>query len=502
MTMRKKPKTRWFRRAVWIWTAVVVLGCAAPQSRTRLPAQDRPAECAALYRNLDRWVDAEKVHNAAGFREPGFPYLRTDRYIAAVSDRVHTPQQLRQWLRWMRALEREMRWAEVRNLSDSAVASLAREAATEADRSDLMERIAECGDALLASDRSMAEFSDALSAAAKAPDEYRTLYRALGLYPLAAIPVDLLTERVRNEFRKWFETPLQDLPARGEIVSYAHREPHRRTPLDTAALFAEAVDNPLALPKLTEQQAERLAAAYAPVFQVDEAAGYDRPGRVDWKDGRIRIDPADPVVYYYAGASFLGGLPVLQIHYSIWFSERAGPDPPWIEKGPLDGLTLRISFDQNGLPRMIDGMNTCGCYHFFIPPDDPGVTALPQNGTTDAFVPQRMPESFPDHSLLLRISSGWHQIQRVATAPPALFHRSYRLVPYAHLESLPDGGGRSSLFDENGIAKDSARIEPLLLFPLGVPSVGSMRQRGHHAIVFIGRAHFSDPYLFDRFFRF
>jgi hypothetical protein len=29
-----------------------------------------------------------------------------------------------------------------------------------------------------------------------------------------------------------------------------------------------------------------------------------------------------------------------------------------------------------------------------------------------------------------------------------------------------------------------------------------MRQRGHHAILFIGRAHFDEPDLFDRHFEF
>jgi hypothetical protein len=37
---------------------------------------------------------------------------------------------------------------------------------------------------------------------------------------------------------------------------------------------------------------------------------------------------------------------------------------------------------------------------------------------------------------------------------------------------------------------------------MGVHQVGKMRQRGHHAIKFVGRAHFDDPYLFDKHFEF
>jgi hypothetical protein len=32
---------------------------------------------------------------------------------------------------------------------------------------------------------------------------------------------------------------------------------------------------------------------------------------------------------------------------------------------------------------------------------------------------------------------------------------------------------------------------------MGIPSIGSMRQRGHHAILLSGRAHFDDPDLFN-----
>ncbi len=37
---------------------------------------------------------------------------------------------------------------------------------------------------------------------------------------------------------------------------------------------------------------------------------------------------------------------------------------------------------------------------------------------------------------------------------------------------------------------------------MGIPDVGSMRQRGHHAIKLVGRAYFDDPDLFDLNFEF
>jgi hypothetical protein len=79
----------------------------------------------------------------------------------------------------------------------------------------------------------------------------------------------------------------------------------------------------------------------------------------------------------------------------------------------------------------------------------------------------------------------------------------YDLIPYSFLESLLDGSGnRRGMFDAKGIAVGTERVEPLIFFSMGIPSIGSMRQRGHHAIELTGHAHFDDPLLFEEYFRF
>jgi hypothetical protein len=122
----------------------------------------------------------------------------------------------------------------------------------------------------------------------------------------------------------------------------------------------------------------------------------------------------------------------------------------------------------------------------------------------DAFVPRWLPDDFPAAPLHIRANSGWHQIQQVWTSPDPLSSTSaYQLIPYDELESLPHPDGRhESVFNARGIMKGSDRIEPFLLFSMGVPSVGSMRQRGHHAISLVGRDHFDAPDLFEKFFVF
>jgi hypothetical protein len=163
-------------------------------------------------------------------------------------------------------------------------------------------------------------------------------------------------------------------------------------------------------------------------------------------------------------------------------------------------LTLRISLDRQGRPLMVDAMNNCGCYHLFAPPSDSGLTPRPLKAQPDGYVPQKLPAAFPAHRLALRISAGWHQIQRLLAPPPEI-DLAYTLLPYDALEALPDPAGRSaSIFDRRGIVKRTGRVEPLIFFSMGIPDIGAMRQRGHHAIELVGRAHFDDPFLFERHF--
>jgi len=61
-------------------------------------------------------------------------------------------------------------------------------------------------------------------------------------------------------------------------------------------------------------------------------------------------------------------------------------------------------------------------------------------------------------------------------------------------------GNRRSLFGPEGSVPGSARAERWLLWPMGVPSPGAMRERGRHATAFVGRRHFDDADLLDRLF--
>jgi hypothetical protein len=247
----------------------------------------------------------------------------------------------------------------------------------------------------------------------------------------------------------------------------------------------------------------QLATHFAPVITQDEVADFDRIGAPVWVDGRVRVDPGRPTVYYFLSFALLGGRPVAQINYAFWYARRDGANAPWIERGPLDGITVRISLDHRARPFMVDLMNNCGCYHFFIPRREAVVRTRTSAFETDPLVPGWLPTAIPPKRLHLRVNTGWHQVQHVGAVRPATVGKTYRLAPYETLETLTDADGRArSMFNADGIAFDSERIEPLIFFSMGIPAVGSMRQRGHHAIKLVGRAYFDDPLLFEKSFEF
>ena len=152
---------------------------------------------------------------------------------------------------------------------------------------------------------------------------------------------------------------------------------------------------------------------------------------------------------------------------------------------------------------MADIMNNCGCYYFFVPRKENVRRIITDAFNLYPFVPTWLPKSYPAKRLNIRINSGWHQIQHVGTANLPANALSYKLVPYDKLEMLPKSNGRSeSIFNSQGIVKNSNRIEPVIFFPSGISYIGFMRQRGHHAIKLVGKAHFDDPKLFDKNFEF
>lgn len=489
----------------WLCIGVLaLLGCAGnrPASPAVPTSPVRDAAAADFFVELDRLIEIYGVRDASSFRVAGFPYLRADRFLLALSDRLDGRDQKRQWIEHMRQMDLSSREKEIANLPFSALAVLAGDTGGADIRAYLLEKVRVDGRRLLSDDRRHPDFVDSVAQSMQVPDEYSTLMRWVGLYPLAGIPVTVATAMANRRYREWHQTPPGELPLQGRIEHFTPPPVDRG---DVARLlrdrYAPEHRDSFGLPLMDQTQLQRLARGFAPVITQDVTADYDRFGRVSWRADRVFIHVNQPTVYFYPSYSFFNGSPVLQLNYAVWFTERAGDAAPWFEKGPLDGLTFRVTLGSDGAPVMIDIMNNCGCYHFFVPSKDRVRGISPRPGELEPLVPAWMPHDFPRQPVHLRLSSGWHQVQHIQAGKAPTISTTYELVPYRTLESLPKENGRhESVFSPDGIMKDSWRIEPYIFFSMGVPKVGYMRQRGHHAVKLLDRGHFTEPFLFDGIF--
>ncbi len=472
---------------------------------------DRPPEgpeavnaCQVLLERADRELAADGTADAASFRIDGFSYLRTNRFLAVLETRLVTRDQTQAWLEALHKLDRQARGKEMANLSASRLGALTAGGPHGPDRKALQRQVLACSRTLFVHHRYETDLRARLRRRLAIPEEYQTWRRLVGLYPLAALPVALVTDSVYDEFRQWHATAPEALPVVGRLETIGPGAVAGSESFDPRALFRPDRLNPLGLPELTTADERRLAVHFAPVITQDVAADFDRIGTPVWKDGRLGVDTGRPAVYYYLSFALLGRHPVLQINYVFWYPRRDGANAPWIERGPLDGITVRISLDHRARPFMVDLMNTCGCYHFFIP-ERAAVRSIREIAfEIDPLVPGWLPPGLPAKRLHLRVNTGWHQVQHVGTDDVASSNgKTYRLEPYDRLETLPAAGeGMRSMFDADGIASDSERIEPLIFFSMGIPDIGSMRQRGRHAIKLVGQAYFDDPLLFEKSFEF
>jgi hypothetical protein len=473
---------------------LLVAGCSSlPTARIPWEAE-RPAECQALFERLDASVIEKGLRNAADAPVTGFPYLRANRFVASLAGGLSEPAAKTDWVQWLRELDLAARDKEIANLPDDSVRTLA------ASRDALAGRVSACSQTLYDADRVRPDFYEVLGPRVAVPDEYSDALRLAGLFPLVTIPEYKITERVRERFRAWYEMPYEKLPVEGMLRVYT---PPQGTGRDAGEVIAASRRNPLGIPRPSAVEARELAVRYAPIIIQDEAAPYDRVGRIAWNGDELTVDGGKPAVYYYLSLARVKGEPVLQVNYSFWYPARGGDRAPAIEHGRLDGLTLRLSFEPGGRLFMIDLMNNCGCYHVFIPAKDRVVRTIRRYYESDPFAPQGLPLMAAGQSPAVRILSGWHQVQRLLALAPPPEGIPYELLPYETLESLARGEGpRSSLFDAEGIAKGSERVERFIFFPTGIPSIGSMRQRGHHAITLSEKTCFDEPELFEHYFVF
>ena len=178
-------------------------GCTSLVSHQFITASSRPVEDERFFNGLDAAVSKAGVQNAAYFKVTGFPYLRADRFLVSLKDRLDSDDQKNQWVRWLQQLDIEAREAEIQNLPASTMVKLAAGFEFAADRNVLQKKVISYSNKLLVHDRLQPNFFDVLEKVVQSSDEYSTLMRIFGLYPITSIPVAVVTDHVYSEIAKW-----------------------------------------------------------------------------------------------------------------------------------------------------------------------------------------------------------------------------------------------------------------------------------------------------------
>jgi hypothetical protein len=460
--------------------AAALAGCASvdpyasPPIASHLMRDDAVGYCARLFEDIDRRVDVLGVRDAEAPRVEGFPYLRIDRFDAALATRADNGAARAAWLARLAALDETARTAELAN------------AALPSD--DVMR----CRALLAAED--VRRFVT-LRERAHVADDYSTAMRAVGLYPLTRLAFAQGIAAWHKETIADFALPIEGLPVRGTLVRYAAADVPARVALPMPV-------DALGLPQLSRFDQNALLLTHAPVFEIDVAGAYDKPGTVVLgADQQPDVDPAAPLLYTRTSYALIDGRAHLQLVYTVFFSERPAIGQFDPLAGHIDGLVWRVTLAPNGMPLVFDTIHPCGCYHMFFPTEH--VQARPRDDGLDEglFAPQRVHAPLASERVVLRIQSGTHYVQRVWIEPRGKPAVALPIDDERRLTSLPlAGGGTRSAYGPDGLMPGSERSERLFFWPMGIASAGQMRQWGRHATAFVGRRHFDDPLLLDSYF--
>jgi len=488
---------------VALFGAALLAGCAVAPTGDR--HADPVAECREVYRRVDQAVAGAGVADGMAARVAGFPYLRVNRFLASYSGDTMSDAQFADWMSRMIELGRRGYEVELANLPTEHAEALGI-ALWDVGRRYAWAgpALSDCTARLAAADAMDAGRRAELREAAFVPDEYITWHRLAGLYWLTRIPFAAGVRRWQREVQDLFAVPEDALRTSGKLKTYAPPPaPSRLSQQEVGALLRRATANALGIPDPRGDELEAMFRAFAPEFVVDTASDADSPGELGWQDGSVpRIVSKLPVVYRRVSHARYQGRALLQLNYTLWFPERPR-DGTWdLLGGHLDGVVWRVTLAPDGTPWVYDSMHACGCYHLFFPTERAAMRPQSESLDETAFSPQTLPGAAAGERLALRLAPGTHYLQRVVRRPgPASSAEEYVFAEEEMLRSLPlPASGQRSLYRPDGIVPGTERGERYFFWPMGVPEPGAMRQAGRHATAFVGRRHFDDPGLLERYF--
>lgn len=453
-------------------------------------------DCEGLFDEMDRRTNEYGVADAAAAQVSGFPALRVDRFLASFAHQGMMGEAYVEWLERLRELDETARRIEWRNLPSEAKASL-----PDTFGANVETVVNVCGHILAEQALIYPSRRAQLLSAIEQPDAYSTWQRFFGLYFLSRWAIVDGVRRVQMEMREPFHNPDQNQSVTGRRVQYDPPKSDVLNSAEVAKVLEQAARGPLGIPEPAEDQLARLFDTFAPIWNVDTLDDNDRIGTagIDAEDGKRYVNTQKSTVYRLPSYTRFGDQVLLQLNYLIWFPAR--PPLSWMDiyAGRFDGLIWRVTLGMDGKPLAYDSIHPCGCYYLIFPGEGTRFVP-PRDGSEPILSPMPILGPGPGERLVIRIASGNHFIRGIESAEPAPNSNLYGWLDYDQLRSLPmPNGQHRSLFDADGLVPGSERPERFLFWPMGVPSAGTMRQWGRHAIAFLGKRHFDDPWLLEKF---
>jgi hypothetical protein len=477
--------------------AVVIQGCTALRPYPEPSLSSEESMCLHWLENIEATLEKYDSHDPESVRITGFPHLRINRFLASMSDRVTSQDAFAEWLEQMRQLDSAGKKLEFANLPTSARQQLAAKMPVGGFFDQALEH---CTKHLNTLSLNNPEHKKVLVEQAQVPDAYQSWKRVIGFYPVTRYFAVIGIDQLHRKLNASFDIPLEKLPQQGKLIRYSPKHNNGITPEHITEILKASSTNALGIPRLNSLQLQQLLAHFAPVWEIDTRNDTDKIGTVGLdSNNQPKVDTNQSTVYVSHQYTRWHGKVLLQLVYQIWLPAREKTGAFDLYGGSLDSVIWRVTLNPDGSPIAFDSIHGCGCYYLLFPGQ--GYRAIPpKDGAEPVLSPKSITTVLPGYWVLLRLQGRTHYLQQVSFVDDngeAATHR-YVFQDLGRLRSLQiPNGSRRSLYGEDGLIDASARVERFLLWPYGIASPGAMRQWGTHAIAFIGRRHFDDPFLLE-----
>lgn len=465
--------------------------------------------CRTTLATIEKAVSNHGRDDAGEQKLERFPYLRTNRLLAALSDTDLSNSQQQQLFDLLEQAGRFALQIETHNLPPDQQQQLLQDIQSWFPDKRPDQAIEQCSQYLAQTELNSQPIADYVQSRLRVDDHYKTWYRVVGLYYLTRYPVLSGVRDWHDEALAIFATPVTELPIAGKLQRYTLDTNNKTlTQQQTANILRESRNNPLSIPLPDDMQRQQLTNQFAPVFEIDVVSEDDRIGTPYWRssDATIpAIDTMKPTIYTKLSHTVFNHEILLQLNYVIWFPSRPCQSSFDILCGHIDSIIWRVTLANDGTPLLFDSIHSCGCYHQFFPTQSLKLRDEQPGLQEPVLVPKTLPPIAHDERIVVRIANISHYIDAVTIeSKSGNTHLNIATVPqqdYDSLRSMTIGGGHHrSLFDSSGLVPGTQRSERFILWPMGVPSPGAMRQWGTQATAFVGRRHFDEPCLIEEIF--